>query len=254
MASVSDRSDIYDLFDSPKKDDMTKAHWEAVLSGLSVRTALDVSIGTGSLTLPLAALGVSLYGSDLSETMLARCREKAAERGLSVDLRQSDFRALTAHFDRTFDCVMSTGNSLAYVPNSEITGVLEQMDALVAPGGVLYFDLRNWDRIVRQKQRFYFYDPAFLPNGDRVNLMQVWDHLPDGSITFHLLYTFERAGKIFQKEHFEEHYYPASQKLLLDQLAQLGYEDVRVRAFPVQFGAFDPERSNWYCVLARKKA
>ena len=116
MASVYDRSDIYDLFDSPKKDDMTKAHWEAVLSGLSVRTALDVSIGTGSLTLPLAALGVSLYGSDLSETMLARCREKAAERGLSVDLRQSDFRALTAHFDRTFDCVMSTGNSLAYVP------------------------------------------------------------------------------------------------------------------------------------------
>ena len=252
MASVYDRSDIYDLFDSPKKDDMTKAHWKAVLSGLPVRTALDVSIGTGSLTLPLAALGVSLYGSDLSETMLTRCREKAAERGLSVDLRQSDFRALTAHFDRTFDCVMSTGNSLAYVPNSEITGVLEQMDALVAPGGVLYFDLRNWDRIVRQKQRFYFYDPAFLPNGDRVNLMQVWDHLPDGSITFHLLYTFERAGKIFQKEHFEEHYYPAAQKLLLDKLAQLGYEDVRVRAFPVQFGAFDPERSNWYCVLARK--
>ena len=46
----------------------------------------------------------------------------------------------------------------------------------------------------------------------------------------------------------------AAQKLLLDKLAQLGYEDVRVRAFPVQFGAFDPERSNWYCVLARKKA
>ena len=39
MASVYDRSDIYDLFDSPKKDDMTKAHWEAVLSGLPVRTA-----------------------------------------------------------------------------------------------------------------------------------------------------------------------------------------------------------------------
>ena len=41
MASVYDRSDIYDLFDSPKKDDMTKAHWKAVLSGLPVRTALS---------------------------------------------------------------------------------------------------------------------------------------------------------------------------------------------------------------------
>lgn len=253
MASVYDRTDIYDLFDSPQKDAATKRHWETVFSGKPIRSALDVSIGTGALTLPLADLGVSLYGSDLSGSMLARCRKKADERGITIDLRQSDFRELTRHFDRKFDCVMSTGNSLAYVPNDEITEVLAQMDALVAPGGYLYFDLRNWDRIVRQKQRFYFYNPAFLPNGDRVNLIQVWDHLPDGSITFHLLYTFERAGKIFQKEHFEEHYYPAAQKLLLDKLAQLGYEDVRVRAFPVQFGAFDPERSNWYCVLARKK-
>ena len=85
-----------------------------------------------------------------------------------------------------------------------------------------------------------------------MNLMQVWDHHGDGSITFHLLYTFERDGKIFQKEHFEEHYYPVEQQLLLDKLAQLGYADVTVRAFPVQFGAFDLESSNWYCVLARK--
>ena len=54
MASVYDRTDIYDLFDSTRKDEMTKAHWENVLSGIPVRTALDVSIGTGSLTLPLA--------------------------------------------------------------------------------------------------------------------------------------------------------------------------------------------------------
>lgn len=253
MPSVYDRTDIYDLFDSPRKDAATKAHWAALLAGKPVRSALDVSIGTGSLTLPLAALGVQLSGSDLSGTMLARCRKKAETRGISIDLRQCDFRTLTAHFDRKYDLVMSTGNSLAYVPNNEITGVLAQMDALVAPGGYLSFDLRNWDKILTQNQRFYFYNPAFVGD-DRVNLMQVWDHLPDGSITFHLLYTFERAGKIFQKEHFEEHYYPAAQKLLLDKLAQLGYEDVRVRAFPVQFGAFDPERSNWYCVLARKKA
>ncbi len=252
MASVYDRTDIYDLFDSPQKDAATKRHWETVFSGKPIRSALDVSIGTGSLTLPLADLGVSLYGSDLSGSMLARCRKKADERGITIDLRQSDFRELTRHFDRKFDCVMSTGNSLAYVTNDEITGVLEQMDALVQSGGYLYFDLRNWDKIVRQKMRFYCYNPTFLPNGDRVNLMQVWDHLSDGSIVFNLVYTFERGNLIFQKEHFEEHYHPVPQKLLLDKLARLGYEDIEVTAFPVQFGAFDPEKSEWYCVLARK--
>ena len=252
MASVYDRTDIYDLFDSPKKDAQTLSHWQTVFDGRPIRSALDVSIGTGSLTLPLGQLGVSLYGSDLSGSMLARCRKKADERGIAIDLRQSDFRDLTSHFDRSFDCVMSTGNSLAYVTNNEITGVLEQMDALVEPGGCLYFDLRNWDRIVGEKKRFYCYNPAFLPNGDRVNLMQVWDHLSDGSIVFNLVYTFERDNKIFQKERFEEHYHPVPQKLLLDKLTQLGYQDIRVKAFPVQFGVFDIENSEWYCVLAHK--
>ena len=252
MASVYDRTDIYDLFDSPKKDAQTLSHWQTVFDGRPIRSALDVSIGTGSLTLPLGQLGVSLYGSDLSGSMLARCRKKADERGIAIDLRQSDFRDLTSHFDRSFDCVMSTGNSLAYVTNNEITGVLEQMDALVEPGGCLYFDLRNWDRIVGQKKRFYCYNPAFLPNGDRVNLMQVWDHLSDGSIVFNLVYTFERDNKIFQKERFEELYHPVPQKLLLDKLMQLGYQDIQVKAFPVQFGAFDIENTEWYCVLAHK--
>ena len=191
-----------------------------------------MSIGTGSLTLPLGQLGVSLYGSDLSGSMLARCRKKADERGIAIDLRQSDFRDLTSHFDRSFDCVMSTGNSLAYVTNNEITGVLEQMDALVEPGGCLYFDLRNWDRIVGQKKRFYCYNPAFLPNGDRVNLMQVWDHLSDGSIVFNLVYTFERDNKIFQKERFEEHYHPCRRNYCSTSSRSSAIRTFRSRPFP----------------------
>ena len=68
MASVYDRTDIYDLFDSPKKDAQTLSHWQTVFDGRPIRSALDVSIGTGSLTLPLGQLGVSLYGSDLSDS------------------------------------------------------------------------------------------------------------------------------------------------------------------------------------------
>ena len=84
MASVYDRTDIYDLFDSPKKDAQTLSHWQTVFDGRPIRSALDVSIGTGSLTLPLGQLGVSLYGSDLSGSMLARCRKKADERGIAI--------------------------------------------------------------------------------------------------------------------------------------------------------------------------
>ena len=51
---------IRDSFDSPKKDEQTKAHWQAVFGGKPPHTVLDVSIGTGGLTLPLSELGVCL--------------------------------------------------------------------------------------------------------------------------------------------------------------------------------------------------
>lgn len=87
MASLYDRADIYDLIETDERNDITKRHWERVLSGKRVGTLLDVSIGSGDLTLPLAELGVRLYGSDLSEPMLKRCREKAAKREFPIERR-----------------------------------------------------------------------------------------------------------------------------------------------------------------------
>lgn len=252
MATIYDRADIYDLLESEERSAAYQKHWERVLGGTGVRSLLDVSIGSGGVTLPLGALGVELSGSDLSETMLERCGRKAAAQGLPVELRQSDFRNLSCWAGKTFDCVASTGNSLAYVTNEEIPGVLAQMDALVKPGGYLYFDTRNWDRILRERRRFYLYNP-FFHGEDRINLVQVWDYERDGSMTFHLLYTFERDNQIFQKEKFEEHYHPIPRRLLLDALAGLGYCDVKQFPFPATAEG-DPEQAEWYCVLARKGA
>ena len=108
-----------------------------------IYAVLDVSIGTGNQTLPLAEMGIALYGSDLSEEMLKKCRIKANNEELMVNLRKCDFRQLRNSFDQSFDCVISTGNSLPHVTKDEIENVLEQMDLLVYKGGYIYFDMRN---------------------------------------------------------------------------------------------------------------
>lgn len=251
MGQLYDRTDIYDLFDSEEKYQAVRKHWEKLLAGKNIGTFLDVSIGTGSLTLPLSGMGVSLWGSDLSRQMLNRCVQKAEERKLSVQVRQSDFRELTAHFQEKFDCVGSTGNSLPYVSNAEVMEVLEQMDALVKEGGYLYFDMRNWDKILRERNRFYLYNPVFLEDV-RVNMIQVWDYHEDLSMTFNLLYTFERDGKIVQKEKFEEHYIPIRQKMLLEKLERMGYRDIQVYCHPAHFEDVDVKEADWYCVMAKK--
>lgn len=251
MAGLYDKPALYDLFEDERKYNGMKRHWAALLEGKNIHSLLDVSIGTGGLTLPLAELGVQLYGSDLSEAMLEECRHKAEQRGLPVDLRPCDFRALGDRFRETFDCVASTGNSLPYVPNDEVLAVLAQMDARVKEGGYLYWDMRNWDKILRERKRFYLYDPV-LDGGTRVHLTQVWDYNPDGTMTFNLLYTFEREEKLVNVERFEEHYYPVSRALLLDKLRELGYQRLEVRCHPAYVTGADVDEIDWYCVLAQK--
>ena len=61
-----------------------------------------------------------------------------------------------------------------------MAGVLAGMDALVREGGWLYFDLRNWDRILRERKRFYLYNP-FFDGETRVNSSR--DRIPVPSST-----------------------------------------------------------------------
>ena len=137
------------------------------------------------------------------------------------------------------------------VQAADVARALRQMDALVAPGGWLCFDTRNWDYILQNRPRFYLYDPLF--DGDtRINLIQVWDYELDGSVLFHLLYTFERENHIFQKEKFEEHYHPFSRALWEQTLSSLGYQNLQILPFPAQRPYAPGSELDWYTVLAQK--
>jgi SAM-dependent methyltransferase len=251
MASLYDRADIYDLIEDENRYEVYKKHWANIMDKRHIETLLDVSIGSGNLTLPIADFGVSLSGSDLSNAMLENCRKKAVSRNINVELHCCDFRNVANYFTHKFDCVASTGNSLPYVSNEDVLKTLEQMDMLVKQGGYLYFDVRNWDKILRERKRFYFYDPFF--DGDvRINLTQFWDYHNDDTMTFHLLYTFEKENHLFQKEHFEEHYIPISKSMLLGKIHEMGYEDIKVMNFPSCFQNADIDEVDWYCVIARK--
>ena len=251
MGSLYNRAEIYDLFDNEKRYEAYKKHWEAIFAGKDIKSMLDVSIGSGSVTLPVVDLGVKLSGSDLSEEMLKNCGAKASKKGADVTLKCSDFRGLDCWGDEKFDLVASTGNSLAYVSNADVEKTLEEMDKHVKAGGYLYFDSRNWEKILKDHQRFYTYDPMFVGE-TRVNLVQLWDYNDDGSMVFNLLYTFERDNHTVQKEIFEEHYNPFPKALAVDKLKALGYENIEIKCFPAQFEMPSFEKVEWYSVMAKK--
>lgn len=251
MGSIYDSAEIYDLIETEERYNVYKKHWENLLEGKKIESMLDISIGSGSVTLPVLDLEIRLSGSDLSDEMLGRCNKKISDKGFEPDLKTADFRDLSCWENRKFDMVASTGNALAYVSNEDARRVLEQMDEHVSDNGYIYIDTRNWEKILRERKRFYLYDPFFV-NGDRVNLIQVWDYNTDCSMTFNLLYTFEKEQKIYRKEKFEEHYNPISKDVITDKLKELGYSDIQLYSFPSYISMDSFENTDWYTILAKR--
>lgn len=250
MKNLYNSAEIYDIAHTKQMEQAMKEQWKKLLKDKDINTILDCSIGSGNLTLSLLELGYQVTGSDLNEQMLDRCKQKAQKRGKQILLKQCDFRKLTDCFKEPFDCVLSTGNSLPHVSNKDFFTALSQMDKLCKPEGYLYFDLRNWDKILDTHQRFYFYPPLYQDD-IRVNFMQVWDYNLDKTITFHLLYSFEKESRILGREVFEELYYPISYPLIMDYLKELGYTDIQVMMFPY-IKDMPIEKVDWYGVLAKK--
>ena len=68
---------------------------------------LDAGCGTGENALHVASLGLPVLGVDVAETALAIAREKAAERGIAVELAAADalhLERLGRRFKTVLDC------------------------------------------------------------------------------------------------------------------------------------------------------
>lgn len=96
---------------------------------------LDVACGTGLVTLPAASMvgpGGSVVGTDISEEMVLRLREAAAQRGLpQVTAERMDAEDLRLP-DGTFDVALCA-LGLMYVPDPR--KALEEMLRVLQPGG-----------------------------------------------------------------------------------------------------------------------
>ncbi len=245
-----DHPDAYDLFFTQHQHDVIRGFYNDIFKDRKINSILDCSVGSGNLTFPIADLGYTVSGSDISAPMIDAAKEKARKSGYDIDLRVADFRRLTEVFTDPFDCVISTGNSLPHVPKKDAGLAIEQMSALVKPGGYIYIDLRNWDLITKNKQRFYFLNPVFKDD-IRINYTQVWDHNSDGSITFNILINREKDNRIIEKDHYTETYYPLLKDTLVSYLEETGFKDIKVmnHVFPQ---ITDFEKMQWYCVMGQK--
>jgi SAM-dependent methyltransferase len=132
-----------------------EAFFQRVFEENGVRSVLDAACGTGVHAVAFARRGLRSAGADLSPAMIEQARENARAAGVEVDLQVAAFGELAGRFTGSFDAVTCLGNSLPHlIDDSSLAAALSDFASLLRPGGVLIVQNRNYDRLLRERQRF----------------------------------------------------------------------------------------------------
>ncbi|HEX2297552.1 MAG TPA: class I SAM-dependent methyltransferase, partial [Pseudonocardiaceae bacterium] len=94
---------------------------------------LDLPCGHGRIANRLAARSCRVTGVDIAPAFLDRARQDAAERGVAVDYRHGDMRALP--WAEHFDIVVNWFTSFGYFGDKDNMLVLREIAKVLRPGG-----------------------------------------------------------------------------------------------------------------------
>ena len=161
--------------------------FESFVKQHALSKVLDVGAGSGLHSLLLAKSGAEVTAVDISEEMLGRLKENARQSNLPIDVVKADFREIPQKVHSPFDGIVSLGNSMAHIlKDEEIISILEGFHSMLNPGGLLFIQLLNYDRIMKNAERVQsvrksgestlirFYD--FCNEHLYFNLLKVWEN------------------------------------------------------------------------------
>jgi SAM-dependent methyltransferase len=99
---------------------------------------LDVPCGNGRLAIELGAFGFELSGVDIATEFLEEAKRNADARGVNVDWRHSEMRALP--WTDEFDGAFCFGNSFGYLADDENADFLKAVSRTLKPGARFILD------------------------------------------------------------------------------------------------------------------
>jgi SAM-dependent methyltransferase len=96
---------------------------------------VELAVGNGRVAIPVAqAIGRRLLGIDSSPAMLAQARERAAQAGVELDLREQDMRDFT--LEEPAALVYCPFRAMLHLPTwQDKRKVFERVSAALLPGG-----------------------------------------------------------------------------------------------------------------------
>ena len=195
-------SAFYDIFSSdydrfvnwPGRLELELTFLEKQLKVTGAKRVLDAACGTGMHAIALAKLGFEVAGADLSEKMIEKSVTNAREDGVSISFKAAGFGELGVAFGKnSFDALLCLGNSLPHILSSEdLQNALVDFAAVLKPGGLLIIQNRNFDAVMKSRQRWM--EPQYAREEDAEWIfLRFYDFEPDSLVNFNIL-TLKRQG------------------------------------------------------------
>ena len=163
------------------------------------KRVLDAACGTGMHVIAFARAGLDCTGVDLSPVMIEKAWQNARDAGVHARLEIAGFGELKRRVGGLFDAVTCIGNSLPHLLDDEsLRTCLADFAALLVPGGLLVIQNRNYDRLLRERQRFMPPVSRVEPEGETL-FLRITEYPPAGAIAeeaidFTLLTLRKRSG------------------------------------------------------------
>lgn len=191
---------------------------------------LEAMVGSGRVYIPLLESGLKVDGVDYSPEMLASCRRRCEERGLSANLYESGLQELS--LPNRYEAILIPGGSFLLIEKREESlAALRRLYDHLQPGGRLMLDLFLPDHNFECGQ-FGGTSAFTLPNGDTITMegkLVEADFYHQYKVS-HLKYEKWRNGALIQTElqRFALRWYGIEEfKLVLE---SIGFTDVVVSA------------------------
>ncbi|MBE0644894.1 MAG: class I SAM-dependent methyltransferase [Bacteroidetes bacterium] len=207
MGKFNSYDRIADLYDHYVTADYDINFWLEECRG--AEDVLEVTAGTGRVTLPLLRAGIRLTAVDISYALLTRLKEKAAAEGLAVETLHADMRDFV--LKKKFPIVIIPFHSIEEIHDGcDVTASLRGVRQHLAPGGRALITLHNpaahhgddsgIPRLITDQE---------LPNGNRMIFWhaRTYNAAEKTGMSYQLYEEYDVDGLLHRKRLFTPHYH-----------------------------------------------
>lgn len=180
-------------------------------------SVLDLACGSGRFSIPIAKMGLSISGLDLSKSMLELAKEKSKQLGLNVDFRLGDIRLF--NLGKKFDFIFCGFNSSQHLhEEKEYRSFLSCVQDHLNPNGVFVFDIFNPNIAMLNRIPADKFLVSKYKDPDDGQEIEVWEN-PSYDAAKQLssfVFQYVKSGYVLFEENFSlRNYFPLEMDIIL---------------------------------------